>query len=849
MVNPKRDVRYKDSFLQQALNGEQFLLLDGGMGTMLQQADLADVANPPDLLNLTHASSIEEIQRAYVEAGCDVVTTNTFNANPMKLEGKATVADIYNAAAKIARAAGARYVAGDIGPTGALLKPMGTLAFDDAYTKFAICAKAAENAGCDLILIETMSDLREAKAAVLAVLENTSLPVCVSMSFGEDGRTFLGTTPEIAATTLSSLGVQAVGVNCSVGPDEMLDSVKQIREMARCAVLAQPNAGLPKMVDGQTIYDVDAAHFALSMKRMVEAGATIIGGCCGTNPAYIKALRKMLDGLGAPRPTVSQTQELVVCSAQEIVRLAAGERQIKVIGERINPTGKKRLRAALKDGNTDYVVAEAVAQVEAGADILDVNVGLPEIDEPELLLKCVEELQSCVTAPLQIDSANPEAIERAVRSYPGRPLVNSVNGKQQSLDEILPIVAKYGCTVVGLTLNEDGIPSTAEERFAIAERIVEAAEAYGVPRSDVVIDCLAMSVATNQSDAAEILKAITLVKEKLGVRTVLGVSNISFGLPQRSLVNFVFLAAAFGAGLDLPILDPLNARYMDTVRTFKVVCGQDKAAKDYIAEYANAQDPYVSGPTQAATVSIEADREITSTSTKSSSEKTCPIPIPKGAGGAVKQVHAIADYVLSGRAAPMAEAVSSMLETCDSLEIVNGVFIPLLDLVGEKYDSGEFFLPQLMSSAEAVKAGFDVIRERQEVDQVGGQNETAQAHTVILATVQGDIHDIGKNIVRMLLENYGLNVIDLGRDVAPEEIVEAVKENDVRLVGLSALMTTTVKSMERTIALLKQEVPEVSIMVGGAVLTPEYARIIGADLYAKDAAESAKIATNFFEMQ
>lgn len=824
MADLNRNVKYKDSFLQQALNGERFLLFDGGMGTMLQQEGLSEIANPPDLLNLEMPDAIEEIHRAYVEAGCDVVTTNTFNANPSKLDGKAEIAHIYNAATKIARAAGARYVAGEIGPTGTLLEPMGTTSFEDAYNQFSICAKAAESAGCDLIIIETMSDLKEAKAAVLASLENTSLPVCVTMSFEEDGRTFLGTTPEIAATTLSSLGVQAVGVNCSVGPAEMLDSVKQIRSMAHCAVLAQPNAGLPKVVDGKTVYDVDAVSFAESMKRMVDAGATIIGGCCGTNPTYIKALREMLDSLGKPKAYVPHANSLVVCSAQEIVKLPEGESHIKVIGERINPTGKKLLQAALKDGNVDYVVAEAVAQVEAGADILDINVGLPGIDEPALLSKCVEEIQSCIPVPLQIDSADAEAIERAVRSYPGRPLVNSVNGKQSNLKQILPIVAKYGCSVIGLTLDENGIPQTAEERLAIARRIVKAAEEYGIPRGGVVIDCLAMSVSTNQDEAQEILKAIMLVKNQLGVRTVLGVSNISFGLPNRSLVNSVFLAAAFGAGLDLPILDPLNDRYMDTVRTFKVICGQDRSAQEFISFY---KDIRVSD----------------------GSDKACALGTsdPQCVHGTIDEVEAISEYVLSGRAAPMAAAVSKLLETHEPLEIVNDIFIPLLDLVGQKYDSGEFFLPQLMSSAEAVKAGFDVVRERQESEQPGNSTIGPEKGTVLLATVQGDIHDIGKNIVRMLMENYGLCVIDLGRDVAPETIVEAVQEHKVKLVGLSALMTTTVKSMEQTIALLKQEAPEVSVMVGGAVLTPEYAKAIGADIYAKDAAESARIATKFFE--
>lgn len=855
MPRPFSEVRYKDSYLQQALNGEQFLLFDGGMGTMLQQAGLSGVANPPDLLNLTHSSAIEEIQRAYVEAGCDVVTTNTFNANPTKLEGQADVSEIYESAVRIAKAAGARYVAGDIGPTGALLEPLGTLSFDEAYNQFAVQACAAEKAGCDLVIIETMADLREAKAAVLAALENTSLPVCVSMSFESDGRTFLGTTPEIAATTLSSLGVQAVGVNCSVGPDEMLETVQQIRKRARCAVLAQPNAGLPKVVDGQTVYDMDVEQFAGSVKCMIEAGATVVGGCCGTNPAYIKALREVLDELGTPKAMPDQPKDFIVCSAQEMVVLGEGESAVKVIGERINPTGKKRLKAALKAEEIDYVVAEAISQVEAGADILDVNVGLPEIDEPALLARCVETLQSCVTTPLQIDSADPVAIERAVRSYAGRPLINSVNGKQQNLEEILPIVARYGCSVLGLTLDEGGIPATAEGRLVIARRIVETAEAYGIPRSDVVIDCLTMAVATNQAEAKEILRAIKLVKEQLGVRTVLGVSNISFGLPQRSLMNSVFLAAAFGAGLDMPIMDPLNQRAMDAVRCFRVVCGQDASAQEYIGVYANAVDPYTGGGLSGSSAGLpgaSAQPGLGSAAGEAVSEggasasKGCPIPVPEGAEEAASQVALIADYVLSGRAAPMPEAVTALLEVCEPMTVINGVFVPLLDLVGQKYDRGEFFLPQLMSSAEAVKAGFDVIRARQESKDLGNQEIMAKMGPILLATVQGDIHDIGKNIVRMLMENYGIDVIDLGRDVAPQAIVDAVKTHDVKLVGLSALMTTTVRAMEQTITLLNEQTPGVKVLVGGAVLTADYAQTIGANYYAKDAAESAQIATRFF---
>lgn len=837
--DPLDGIAVADEHLAAALRGEEFLVFDGGMGTQLQALGLADAEALPELLNFSHPDAIAAVHADYVAAGAEVITTNTFGANARKLEGRASVAEVYRAAAACARTAGARYVAGDIGPLGTLLEPLGTCTFEEAYGLFAEQVDAVRAAGCDLVLIETMTDLREAKAALLAARERCDLPVLVTMTFGEDGRTFLGTPPEVAAATLSSMGAHAVGLNCSLGPDELLGSARAMARIARCPVLVQPNAGLPRVEVGRTVYDVDPASFARAMERMIEAGANMVGGCCGTSPAFIGRVRALVDGCGAPKPR-ERERALVLTSAQEAVVLPAGRARIAVVGERINPTGKPKLKAALRAGDFDYLVGEAVAQQEAGADVLDVNVGLPELDEPAALRAAVEKLQACVTLPLVVDSSDPAAVEAAVRGYAGKPLVNSVNGKRESLDAVLPIVKKYGCAVVALTLDEDGIPPTAEGRFAIAARIVEEAERRGIPREDVAVDCLVMAAATNQDEAREILRAVALVKERLGVRTVLGVSNVSFGMPQRGLVNATFLAAALGCGLDLPILNPLSARYCDTVAAFKVLNGQDAGATAFIGEYADAPDPY------AAPAPVTAGRD---------DAAPAPVPAPREAGAlenavavpdafadAADEVRALVHLIFTGRKGPVPDAVAHLLEGHDALALIDGVFIPALDAVGERFERGTFFLPQLMASAEAVKAGFDVVKER--AGDAGAAADDACA--IAVATVKGDIHDIGKNIVKMLLENYGFRVVDLGRDVDPEEVVRAVKEQGIRLVGLSALMTTTVKAMEETVRLVHEKAPGTAVFVGGAVLTPEYARQIGADFYGKDAAEAARIAERFF---
>lgn len=853
----------KDDHLLHVLRGQDILVQDGGMGTMLQERGLADDGALPDLLNIEDPQAVTAIHRAYVEAGAEMVTTNTFGSNARKLAGRATVAEAYRAAAECARTAGARYVAGDIGPTGALLEPWGALSFEEAYGLFAEQVRAAADAGCDLIVVETMSDLREAKAAVLAAKENCALPVFATMTFGEDGRTFLGTTPEIAAVTLSSLGAHAVGVNCSLGPDELVPVAEAMARFARCPVIVRPNAGLPRVEGGRTVYDVGPDEFARAMERVMAHGASVLGGCCGTTPAHIERLAALAAGR-KPVPRACRPA-FVVTSAQKAVVLPEGERGFALIGERINPTGKKRLKQALREGDFDYLVGEAAAQQEAGADVLDVNVGLPELDEPATLRAAVEALQAAGTLPLQVDSSDPAAIEAAVRGYAGKPLVNSVSGEQESLRAVLPVVKRYGCAVVGLTLDEDGIPPTAEGRFALAERIVEAAEACGIPRCDVAIDCLVMAAATNQDEVPEILRAVTMVKERLGVRTVLGVSNVSFGLPQRDVVNATFLAAALGAGLDLPIMNPLSARYRDVVAAFRVLDGQDRGAVGYVEMYAQAEDPCLvaarggapsggadgrggmaGGGAEAtrapAPLPVAGERRADARAAATASQ----VAVTPALADAVEDVRALVRLILTGRSASMAEATRALLAGHEALDVVNGVFVPALDIVGDKYEKGEFFLPQLMASAEAAKAGFDEVRASRDARGGEGEGGAASGQAVLLATVEGDVHDIGKNIVRMLLENYGFAVVDLGRDVAPEAIVAAVRERGIRLVGLSALMTTTVKAMERTIALLREQAPGVAVMVGGAVLTPDYAQRIGADFYAKDAAESARIVSRFF---
>ena len=770
---------------------DSFLVLDGAMGTMLQ--DVLPAGEAPETLNVTNPDAVLAVHHAYVQAGSDVVTTNTFGANRLKYHGAYPLSDVIGSAVRIAKQSGAKAVALDVGPTGALLEPFGKCTVEEAIDAFREQISLGIEAGADLVLIETMTDLLEAKAALLAAREVTDKPVFVSMSFEAKGRTFLGTDAAAAAVTLSDLGASAVGVNCSLGPETLLPIVDTVLQYAGVPVLVQPNAGLPAMRDGKTVYDVTPEDFARSVGKMLDRGVTIVGGCCGTSPDYIRLLRREAD---ARRPVRrSPFTGSAVTSASKCVLL---DGRTSVIGERINPTGKKKLKEALRAENYDYVAEEALSQASAGADILDVNAGLPDIDEKTVLSRMVDEIQMVTDLPLQIDSADPQAIECAARRYRGKPIINSVNGKAENMAAVLPIVRKYGAAVVGLTLDENGIPETAEGRFAVAEKIVNTALSMGIPKKDICIDCLVLTASTNQDMVMQTVRAVELVKTRLGCKTVLGVSNVSFGLPARELLNRTFLAAALGAGLDLPILNPLSKAYMDTVDAFRVLHGEDREAAAYIASHADAP--------QTQTQADDAD---------------------------------LRTLILNGQKGGVREKVRALLADKSPLEIIGGHLIPALDEVGDKFEKGIFFLPQLIASAAAAKEGFDELA-------AGNAAGHTQGEKIVLATVQGDIHDIGKNIVKMLLENYGYDVIDLGKDVPPEVILNEAKKEHVRLVGLSALMTTTVPYMQKTIEVLRRET-DCRVMVGGAVLTQTDADRIGADFYAKDAAEAAKIAEKVFK--
>ena len=776
------------------LNTSDILFIDGGMGTMLQKNGLA-AGVLPETLNIQSPDIVLKVHKEYVSAGADIITANTFGANELKYGDKTE--EIITAAIDIAKKSGARYVALDVGPTGAMLEPFGTMSFDTAYKIFARQIKCAKKAGADLVLIETMSDLLEAKAALLAAKENCDLPVVVTMSFDESGRTFLGTTPEIAAITLSSLGADAVGTNCSLGPKEVLPLIERMISHSAVPVAVQPNAGLPKIEDGKTVYKIDPKEFAQYISDMADMGVAIVGGCCGTTPEHIKAVTNLLRG--KKKKATSPVHTTAFTSRTQLVQIE--ENETAIIGERINPTGKKKLKEAIKSENMDYIIGEALSQSEAGADLLDVNAGLPDIDEAYMLSKMVSHIQSVTDTPLQIDSSDTAAIDAAARICCGKPIINSVNGKKESLESILPIAKKYGAALVGLTLDENGIPETAEGRVAIAEKIMNTARKYGIPKEDILIDCLVLTASTNQKMVMETLRALSLVK-KLGLKTVLGVSNVSFGLPQREIINSTFLAAAFGAGLNMPILNPLSKKYMEVVSAFKVLNNEDTGAKDFISGFAPKDENVIEAKT---------------TESKS-----------------------IEDIIIKGYKNLSEECVKNMLHGgANPLDIVNEHFIPALNVVGEKFDKGEMFLPQLMASAETVKKGFDVIKAS-----MGESHATKDK--ILLATVKGDIHDIGKNIVKMILQNYGYNVIDLGKDVDAELIVSKIKEENIKLVGLSALMTTTVKSMGEAIELIRKHCPETRVMVGGAVLNEEYARLVGADYYVKDAAQSAKVAQEYF---
>ena len=793
------------------------ILLDGGMGTMLQAAGLKLGARPEEL-NITDPALIEGIHGQYAAAGSRIVNANTFGASAHKLTGSAyTLEQIITAGIANCKRACAPYgalTALDVGPLGELLEPSGTLAFEDAVAEYARIVKAGEAAGADLIFFETYTDLYELKAALLAAKENTHLPILASMSFEAGGRTFTGCTVESFAATARGLGADAVGINCSLGPKEIFPMAKRLAEAVpgNFPVFVKPNAGLPR-ADGSG-YDITPQLFALQMKPYRELHLFAAGGCCGTTPEFIKLLNGTFAGCTPGRP--AHRMPSVLCTPVDTVTVDG----ITVVGERINPTGKKRFQQALREGDMNYVLEQAVSQAEAGAQILDVNVGAPGVDEPVLMEQVVKALQSVTSLPLQLDSSNVEALARGLRVYNGKPIVNSTNGEPEKLAAILPLCKKYGAAIVGLAIDEKGIQPKAEDRVAIARRITEAALAAGIPREDIYIDCLTLTASAQQEDVLATVQALEACKKELGVRTVLGVSNISFGLPCRTYLNTTFLTMAMYAGLDLAIMNPSSEEMMAAVYAYNVLTNRDKQSTKYIERFAD-RVPASTALAQAAKAAPAASA--------AEAELTGPYA-------------ALMKAVEKGLKGDADAHTRALLAEKQPLEVVDEALIPALDIVGAKYEKGTLFLPQLLQAASAAQSAFEEIKTA--IAQKG--EGSASKGRIVLATVKGDVHDIGKNIVRVILENYGFEVLDLGRDVPVETVVETVREKDVHLVGLSALMTTTLKSMEETIAALHAAKLDCKIMVGGAVLTPEYAEKIGADWYAKDAKRSADIAKEFF---
>ena len=793
------------------------ILLDGGMGTMLQAAGLKLGARPEEL-NITDPALIEGIHGQYAAAGSRIVNANTFGASAHKLAGSAyTLEQIITAGIENCKRACAPYgalTALDVGPLGELLEPSGTLAFEDAVAEYARIVKAGEAAGADLIFFETYTDLYELKAALLAAKENTRLPILASMSFEAGGRTFTGCTVESFAATARGLGADAVGINCSLGPKEIFPMAKRLAEAVpgNFPVFVKPNAGLPR-ADGSG-YDITPQLFALQMKPYRELHLFAAGGCCGTTPEFIKLLNGTFAGCTPGRP--AHRMPSVLCTPVDTVTVDG----ITVVGERINPTGKKRFQQALREGDMNYVLEQAVSQAEAGAQVLDVNVGAPGVDEPVLMEQVVKALQSVTSLPLQLDSSNVEALARGLRVYNGKPIVNSTNGEPEKLAAILPLCKKYGAAIVGLAIDEKGIQPKAADRVAIARRITEAALAAGIPREDIYIDCLTLTASAQQEDVLATVQALETCKKELGVRTVLGVSNISFGLPCRTYLNTTFLTMAMYAGLDLAIMNPSSEEMMAAVYAYNVLTNRDKQSTKYIERFAD-RVPASTALAQAAKAAPAASAAET--------ELTGPYA-------------ALMKAVEKGLKGDAAAHTRALLAEKQPLEVVDEALIPALDIVGGKYEKGTLFLPQLLQAASAAQSAFEEIKTA--IAQKG--EGSASKGRIVLATVKGDVHDIGKNIVRVILENYGFEVLDLGRDVPVETVVDTVREKDVHLVGLSALMTTTLKSMEETIAALHAAQLDCKIMVGGAVLTPEYAEKIGADWYAKDAKRSADIAKKFF---
>ena len=800
------------------LLGKRIVICDGAMGTMIQKSGVP-IETHPEMLNFTHPEEIKNIYKQYYEAGSDFISTNTFGANAFKMEGCGyTVTEIVTQAVKIAKEAADEmteelgrkcYVALDIAPIGRLMEPAGDMVFDEAVALFKEQAEAGVKAGADLVICETFTDVYELKAATVAVREaSEDIPLFCSVSFESDGRMLMGTDPETMVYYLQDLGMDALGVNCSLGPKQMVPIVEQILRICKLPVLLQPNAGLPHIDEnGNTVFDVTVDEYGAVMEALVDKGLAVAGGCCGTSPDYIKQIVSRVSGktpvmAEGARLAAEGKNIMTVCSSTKTVKFDGG---VKIVGERINPTGKKALKEALKAENYTYIEDEAERQVDAGAHILDVNVGLPGIDEKATMLEAVRRVSQMVNVPLQIDSADPEVLEAAVRRINGKPIINSVNGKEESMNAVLPIAKKYGANIVALTLDENGLPENEEQRVAIAKRIIERAAEYGIGPERILVDCLTLTVSAQQNAANDTLAAIRTVKETFGVKTTLGASNISFGLPNRKLLNSTFLTMAMMAGLDAPITDPLVKEYTDAITAFEALSARDVECASYIAKNA----------------AVEPAKPVAQNS-------NAPL--------------SLFDIILKGQIDRAANAAEELLKTKEPLDIVEEVIILALEAVGKDYETGVSFLPQLIKSADTVREAFVVLKAA--MSQAGGDISYGK---IIIATVEGDIHDIGKNIVKVLLENYGYEVIDLGKDVAVADVVKAAKEHDIKLVGLSALMTTTVVNMEKTIQALREAGVDCKIAVGGAVLTQDYADKIGADYYCREAMDTVKAANELFK--
>lgn len=815
----------------------RLLFFDGGTGSLLQEAGLKP-GEFPETWNIRRPEEIVKLHRDYLEAGCDMIKTNTFGANRLKFNEKTeySLREIIEAALKNAREAvsqaGHGYIALDLGPTGKLLKPMGDLEFETAVDIYREAAELGIRAGADLILIETMSDSYELKAAVLGVKEalerevlegGSRLPLFATTIFDEKGKLLTGGTPRSVIALLEGMGVDAIGINCGLGPIQMKELVKEYVQYASVPIIVNPNAGLPRSEGGRTVYDIGAEEFAKAMEEIVDLGASIVGGCCGTGPDHIRCLCERCKDKEQKLPSFKK--ETVISSYAQLVEIDSDP---VIIGERINPTGKSKFKQALREHNIEYILREGVAQQDSGAHILDVNVGLPEIDEAAMMEETVRELQSIIDLPLQIDTSNPEAMERALRIYNGKPLLNSVNGKAESMDTVFPLVKKYGGVVVALTLDENGIPKTADGRLAVAEKIIKRAAEFGIDKKDILIDTLCMTVSSDSKGALTTLEALRRVRDELGGKTILGVSNISFGLPQREIINSAFFSLAMMNGLNAAIINPNSEAMMRAWRSYRVLAALDENCKEYIGIYSD----------QTGGLGQTVKKKLAPLETAPGID----VPLP---GGEVTEIFqenpalkSLFESVVRGLKDQAVKAVDEALREFSPLDVINTCMIPALDLVGKGFEKGTVFLPQLLMSAEAAKVAFEVIQETME----GSGERQEKNGIIILATVKGDIHDIGKNIVKVLLENYSYEVVDLGRDVMPEKIAEEAVRRHAPLVGLSALMTTTVPSMEETIRLLRKEAPWVKIMVGGAVLTPEYAESIGADAYCRDAMASVNYA-------